>query len=87
VRWRNAVRQSDYIGGFSFSDPYGEQIENDLPVDKAVLDPVCVVPDDGDGATVPVIHGHSDFWPDPQVALLTQSLIEPARCSAEAIRR
>jgi len=30
-------------------------------LDKAVLDPVCVTPGDGDDATVPVIHPHSDF--------------------------
>jgi hypothetical protein len=75
VRWRNAVRNSDYIGGFVFADPYGNELLEHFVVDKAVLDPVCVIPGDGDNATVPVIHGHSDFWPDPQVALITSSLL------------
>lgn len=78
-RWRNAVRNSDYIGGFIFADPYGTKDLAGYPVDKAVLDPVCVAPGDGDGATVPAIHAHSDFWPDPQVALLTRSLLESHR--------
>jgi hypothetical protein len=77
VRWRNAVRKSDYIGGFVFADPYGDELLEHFVVDKAVLDPVCVIPGDGDNATVPVIHGHSDFWPDPQVALMTASLLAP----------
>jgi hypothetical protein len=77
VRWRNAVRKSDYIGDFTFQDPYGKDSLVDAgPVDKAVLDPPCVVPDDGDGVTLPPIHGHSDFWPDPQVAVLTKSLLD-----------
>jgi hypothetical protein len=76
VRWRNAVRKSDYIGDFAFADPYGDDgLLEHFAVDKAVLDPVCVTPGDGDDATVPVIHGHSDFWPDPQVALMTSSLL------------
>lgn len=76
VRWRNAVRKSDYIGDYIFRDPYGKAgLEDAGPVDKAVLDPPCVVPDDGDGVTLPPIHGHSDFWPDPQVAILTRSLV------------
>ena len=78
VRWRNAVRKSDYIGGFVFADPYGEELRERLVVDKAVLDPACVTPSDGDDATVPVIHAHSDFWPDPQVALMTSSLLASA---------
>jgi hypothetical protein len=75
VRWRNAVRNSDYIGGFVFADPYGDELLKHFAVDKAVLDPVCVIPGDGDNATVPVIHAHSDFWPDPQVALMTSALL------------
>ena len=79
VRWLNAVRNSDYIGGYIFGDPYGAgRLKEDLQVDKAVLDPVCVTADDGDDATLPVIHGHADFWPDPQVALLTQALVTDA---------
>jgi hypothetical protein len=79
VRWRNAVRKSDYIGDFTFQDPYGRSSLVDAgPIDKAVLDPPCVVPNDGDGATLPPIHGHSDFWPDPQVAVLTNSLLDIA---------
>ncbi len=78
VRWRNAVRKSDYIGDYVFHDPYGKaRLQDAGPVDKAVLDPPCVVPGDGDGVTLPPIHGHSDFWPDPQVAVLTRSLIGP----------
>jgi hypothetical protein len=66
---------SDYIGGFAFADPYGDERLEHFVVDKAVLDPVCVTPGDGDNATVPVIHAHSDFWPDPQAALMTSSLL------------
>lgn len=76
VRWRNAVRKSDYIGDYVFRDPYGKAgLEDAGPVDKAVLDPPCVVPGDGDSVTLPPIHGHSDFWPDPQVAVLTRSMV------------
>jgi hypothetical protein len=71
------VRKSDYIGDFIFADPYGpDGLNENLRVDKAVLDPVGVTPGDGDDATLPVIHAHSDFWPDPQVALLTESLLK-----------
>jgi hypothetical protein len=82
ARWRNAVRKSDYIGGFVFNDPYGPTGTVPLPVDKPVFDPPCVVPDDGQDATFAPIHGHSDFWPDPQVAVLTQTLISGDRNGA-----
>jgi pimeloyl-ACP methyl ester carboxylesterase len=84
ARWRNAVRKSDYIGGFVFADPYGDERLEHFVVDKAVLDPVCVTPGDGDDATVPVIHAHSDFWPDPQVALMTSSLLAATRHEPES---
>jgi hypothetical protein len=84
-RWRNAVRNSDYIGGFVFADPYETDALAGYRVDKVVLDPVCLTPGDGDNATLPVIHAHSDFWPDPQVAVLTQSLLESA-CLGEDLR-
>jgi hypothetical protein len=87
VRWRNAVRKSDYIGGFVFADPYGDELLANLAVDKAVLDPVCITPGDGDDATVPVIHSHLEFWPDPQVALMTSALLASARTSSLVVVR
>lgn len=84
VRWRNAVRKSDYIGDFVFADPYGDKLLEHFAVDKAVLDPVSITPGDGDDATVPVIHSHFDFWPDPQVALMTASLLAATRAPATA---
>jgi hypothetical protein len=82
VRWRNAVRASDYIGGFVFSDPFSGEATPDL-VDRPVLDPPCVAP--ADAHSQPTIHGHLDFWPDPQVAVLTQSLIETAKSACAPV--
>jgi hypothetical protein len=82
ARWRNAVRKSDYIGDFVFDDPYddtGPAGGKHGVVDQMVLDPPCLVADDGDDVTLPPIHCHSDFWPDPQVALMTKALIDSAR--------
>ncbi len=83
VRWRNAVRASDYIGGFVFTDPSAAAEPGAAAdpvrerVDRLVLDPPCVFP--AEPQSQPTIHGHLDFWPDPQVTLLTQSLIDAVK--------
>lgn len=76
ARWRNAVRKSDYVGDYVFEDPYGAEDLVHGEIDMPILDPPCVVPDGGDDVTLPPIHGHSDFWPDPQVAVMTKALID-----------
>ncbi len=73
TRWRNMRRPSDYIGSYIFSEPMNRHAASQYPVDKLVLDPPRIIP--AHATTPPPIHRHSDFWPDPRVATLTEELL------------
>lgn len=75
--WINAQRHTDYIGGFIFDNqarPEGHNPPADRPtVDRLILDPPTLLDPRTLHATPerPIIHKHSDFWPDPQVSDIT----------------
>jgi hypothetical protein len=83
ARWRNARRPSDYIGSYIFYDPLKEAVQADgkppkVGLDQLILDPPRLIP--AAATAPPVIHEHSDFWPDPQVVLMTEQIEVLSRC-------
>jgi len=88
TRWWNLIRPSDYVGSYIFQDTMevdmAEQMETykngDCLVDKRILDPPRIIP--FHGTTPPPIHEHSDYWPDPQIAVHTHIAVDEARLQA-----
>lgn len=70
VRWRNAVRRSDYIGGWALDEHYSDT----TVVDREIYDPP-VLWDDAD-PTSPPAHLHSDWFSDPQTRPHVQDMKE-----------
>ena len=84
VRWRNAIRRSDYIGGWALDEDYSAA----SAVDREIYDPP-VLWTDADPAPPPM-HLHSDWFPDPQtrahaddMAATLRSLDRPAVTKVE----
>jgi hypothetical protein len=73
ARWRNLVRPSDYIGSYVFDDLFA-RTGQERHIDKLLQDPPRIIP--ADATTPPPIHEHSDFWPDPQAAVIIKDLVE-----------
>jgi hypothetical protein len=74
VRWRNAVRRSDYIGGWAL-DPGGGT------VDHEILDPPTLWPDRD--PTPPPAHLHSVWFQDPQTRPFAAELLAMLARAAE----
>jgi hypothetical protein len=60
VRWRNVVRNSDYIGGWVESEPI--PATDPAALDSPCLDPAAIIRDTQ--SQVPPVHQHSDWWQD-----------------------
>ena len=86
VRWRNLVRESDYVGGYAFVDPRGQAAK----VDRMIAEPPALwLSPRGDARrgidrsplTVPM-HLHSDWFIDrqtyPHADTLADLLLRPA---------
>jgi hypothetical protein len=73
--WRNAVRRSDFIGSWIFSQPSPSRAEENLRehLDQLCWDPVILAPDTE--PTPPPIHRHSGWWPDPRAAEIAAYLV------------
>jgi hypothetical protein len=77
-RWKNLVRQTDYIGSYVFRRPVPDYADgaNALliqpGVDQPCWDPVSLVADID--PTPPPTQYHTGFWPDPRVTQLGECL-------------
>ena len=72
TRWRNAVRRSDYVGGFVIcAISPGDGTAG--PVDREILDPPILWADND--PTQPPYHLHSDWFQDPQTRPFADELM------------
>jgi hypothetical protein len=82
ARWRNLVRPSDYIGSYVFDDLLARtgqerhiaRTGQERNIDQLLQDPPRIIPTDA--TTPPPIHEHSDFWPDPQAAVIIEKFVK-----------
>jgi hypothetical protein len=75
LRWRNLVRETDYIGSWVFEPITDALSETNLQaaVDQPCWDPPAISADRY--PTPAQIHFHSDFWQDPRATELGDHLI------------